>query len=60
MQKATPPRRRWYQFSLRTLFGVLTVVALATPSTARRYRQWQAAREAAAAAAEAARDKSAL
>ena len=40
---AEPPKRkrRWYQFSLRTLFIVVTVVAIYCPFGARVVRDWQ-------------------
>jgi hypothetical protein len=39
-----PSRRRWFQFSLRTLFVALTVCAVASPAiplAVARYRRWR-------------------
>ncbi len=36
------PKRRWLRFSLRTLFAVVTALALVLPLVATGYRKWLA------------------
>jgi len=35
------PKRRWFRFSLRTLFVVLTVCALCSPAIVKQYKDWK-------------------
>jgi hypothetical protein len=39
------PRRRWFQFRLRTLLAVVTICAIAMPWGASAYRDWKERRD---------------
>ena len=38
--KSTAPVRHWFRFSLRTLFVIVTVAAIASPGLVEAYREW--------------------
>ena len=39
--KADPPKRRWFQFRLRTLFVVVTIAAVQCAACLPMLREWQ-------------------